>query len=915
MKVDLQQILQRAEQRLGGVSEATAEESLRLMRSFLKMESHRLRMLHRYGLTGWEVASSRAQVVDAIIIHAYRMALARYPDRDKVKPANLAVSVIAVGGYGRGELCPESDVDLLILHNKQSDDFGKFMAHELVYLLWDINLKVGHSYRTAQQCLAFAMDDASAENALLDARLLTGSKELCDELLGIMARHWAGQSRKFVERKQEEIRERYGKLGETVFLLEPNVKESPGGQRDYHMMHWLARGAWQLPDAEGLVGLGVLSKAEFERARRGYDWILRVRNDLHYTTGRRIDQLNFAAQSDVARNLGFAGLEHILAQEQFMRQYFLHAEHVHQALRQTLAAALREKGKRRQQVLVELPQGLNLLRTDGELRLADAGGPKFPNTPADMMRVFSTAQQLQLVPGEDIISSVRTHLPLVRGHWHRDHEMASLFLKILRKPGAVAPALRAMHSSGLLGKYLPEFGHVTKLMQYDHYHRYTIDEHTLHAIGLLDEIWTNPPASMERYRAATYHIQDSAPLYLGLLFHDVGKGLGGDHSNKGAQRAIAACERLGLPAEKVAQVDLLVRQHLILSHLSQRRDLSDRRVAQQVAEVVRDEETLSMLTLLTYADTAAVAPEVWNDWKNSLLWELYEKTHLELLGREAATAQEEEQLREMRAQVSRLLIDSPATSDASLGDRPSTAELAQVWTDGHLARMPHRYPLGMRPELIMRQILLARRAVKGEPAVAFLPFPEQGFTVLLLCCPDVRGLFARVAGTLAALEVNILGARLDTRQDGIAVDMLWISTPRGDAIEEPARLRRIAATLENVLKGAQSVEELVGRMTERPAAPAHRAPRMTLNNEISDQCTVIEVLGEDRLGFAYSIATCLNHLGLNINFAKLSTEKSMAFDVFYLTDAQGKKIPEASWGAIVVKVNEALQPPAPAPPA
>jgi [protein-PII] uridylyltransferase len=913
MKVDLQQILERAEQRLSGLAKAGPDESLRLMRGFLKMESHRLRMLHRYGLTGWEVASSRAQVVDAIIIHAFRMAQARYKEGngEPAKSAAMAVAVIAVGGYGRGELCPESDVDLLILHNRGSDDFGKFLAHELVYLLWDINLKVGHSYRTAQQCLDFAMQDASAENALLDARLLTGSQELFDELQALMARHWAGQERKFVERKKDEIAERYGKLGETVFLLEPNVKESPGGQRDYHAMHWLARGAWQLPSADGLVAAGVLTQAELDRAKRGYDWILRVRNDLHYSTGRRIDQLNFAVQPEIARNLGFTDSEHILAQELFMRQYFMHAEHVHQALRQTLAAALREKGKRRQQVLVELPHGQNFIQTEGELRLATSGIPRFPHSPVDLMRVFARAQQMQLTPGEDVISTVRSFLPLIRDHWYRDTEIANLFLRILRKPGAVAPALRAMHSSGLLGKFLPEFGHVTRLMQYDHYHRYTIDEHTLRALGLLDEIWNNPPATMEKYRSVTCHIQDSAPLYLGLLFHDVGKGLGGDHSNKGAQRAVAACERLGLPPEKIAQVELLVREHLILSHLSQRRDLSDRRVAQHAAEVVKDEETLSMLTLLTYADTAAVAPEVWNDWKNSLLWELYEKVHLELLGREAATAQEEEQLREMRSQVVRLLTEFPEDlASTAQNGRPASSEQAAQWTEQHLALMPRRYPLGMRPELIARQILLARIAAptgEHKPAIAFMPLPEQGYTVMLLCCPDVRGLFARVAGTLAALEVNILGARLDTRQDGVAVDMLWISTPRGDVIEDPGRLKRISGILTNVLTGAQSVEELVGRIADRPAAPAHRAPRTTLNNEISDQCTVIEVLGEDRLGFAYSIATCLTGLGLNINFAKLSTEKNMAFDVFYLTDSQGRKIPEDRWGELIDNLNRATE--------
>ena len=906
MKLEPEKILDRAEERLRELPQASAEETLNLLRGFLRMESHRLRMLHRYGLSGMEVAETRARVVDALITHVYQLAQERYAGKRLFQDLESSAAVVAVGGYGRGDLCPHSDIDLLILYDRRSEEFGRYLAQELIYLLWDINLKVGHSFRTAEQCIEMSRADCSAENALIDARYLVGGRRVFDHLKTKLQRYWAENPRKFVERKQQELEERYGKLGETVYLLEPNTKESPGGMRDFHMLLWLARGAWQLEQAADLVKAGVLSASDWERATRGYDWILRVRNELHYVTDRRADQLTFALQPEVARGLKFVAQKHQLASEVFMRQYFLHAENVHQAMRQVMAAAHLEKGKRRRQVLLEFPDGLHLVRTAGELRLGVSGNEGFPASPLDMMRVYSQAQKLRLRVGEDIQNAVRSHLPLMTRHWQRDPEVSRIFLKILRRPGRVAAALRDMHFSGMLGKYLPEFGHVTRLMQYDYYHRYTTDEHTLHAIELLDQIWTEPPAGMERYRDLTYHITDPAPLFLGLLLHDVGKGLGGGHSEKGALRAQAVCERLGLEPEKRRQVDLMVRHHLVLSHLSQRRDLSDRRVSQQAAETIGDLETLSMLTLLTYADTAAVGPGVWTDWKNVLLWELYEKVHLEFLGLEAASTQEEAWLGQIRIEVQQRLM---LLQEAGLGEPPATPRMAAQWIDQHLELLPRRYPLGASPELIARQILLARRAADGTPAVAFLPVPEEGYTVLLLCCPDTRGLFARMAGTLASLEVNILRVRLDTRKDGMAVDMFWISTARGDVIDDPVRLRRIGNMLEGVLKGKIAFDEVVARIDARPLAPAHKSPQLILNNEISEHCTVLEILAEDRLGFAYSVANCLTRLGLNIVFAKLSTEKMMAFDVFYLTDAAGAKLPQERWESVLSQLQEALHMP------
>jgi [protein-PII] uridylyltransferase len=276
---------------------------------------------------------------------------------------------------------------------------------------------------------------------------------------------------------------------------------------------------------------------------------------------------------------------------------------------------------------------------------------------------------------------------------------------------------------------------------------------------------------------------------------------------------------------------------------------------------------------------------------------------LEFLGLEAATAQEEELLREIRVELVTLI---QKLRDPALGEPPDSERTAKLWIEGHLALMPHRYPLGARPELIARQILLARRAERGGPATAFLPVPDQGYTVMIVCCPDTQGLFAKMAGTLAALEVNILGARLDTRKDGMAADMLWISTPRGEVIDDPGRLRRIGSMVEGVLQGAVSFDEIVARIDARPLAPALKPPKLTLSNDVSETCTVMEVMAEDRLGFAYSVAKCLTSLGLNIAFAKLATEKTMAFDVFYLTDPSAGKLPEERWDEVREHVEQAL---------
>ena len=904
MKLEPKKILQRAEQRLGDLRRTSDEEMLRLLRSFLRMESHRLRMLHRYGLGGLEVARGRSQVIDALIVHLYRLAHDHYRSRglprrsDRSEPA-----VAAVGGYGRGELSPHSDVDLLILYDRSSVQFGRFLAEELIYLLWDIGVKVGHSWRTPEQCVEMAREDSTAENSLLDTRWLTGGSQVYKDLRGMLDRHFSANPGKFVERKRAELEQRYGQLGETVFLVEPNVKESPGGLRDFHAMHWLAHGCWRAEGGLGLVQAGVVSETDWRRAERGYDWLSRVRNELHYSAGRRADHLTLDLQKEVSAGLKCRPQKHLLPPEVLMRDYFQHADNIHQLLRLVLSAALRQKGKLPRQVLWEFPGGLQLICSGGEVLLAETAQGRFPSSPLEMIRVFSMAQQQRLSLGEELKKAVRNHLYMIRHNWQRDPEMSREFLQMLRRPGHVGAALRAMHSCGFLGKFLPEFAHITCLMQHDYYHRYTTDEHTLRAIEMLDEIWRKPPPSLERYRDLTCHIADPAPLYLALLLHDTGKGLGGGHSEKGAQRAHVVATRLGMPEKKAAQVELLVRQHLLLAHLSQRRDLSDRRVAQQTAEVLGELETLAMLCLLTYADMAAVGPEVWTEWKNTLLWELYGKVRLEFLGREAATARERESLRKIRFRVQSLLQASPEPESDRAPLSPATA---QELMEEHFSLLPPRYPLSHSPELITGQILLSEQARTTGPVAGFIPIPEEGNTQLLLCCPDTAGLFTRVTGTLAALEVNILGARLDTRQDNLAVDIFSISTPKGDVISDPPRLRRIQNTVEGVLKGTLSFEELIGRINSKRMAPTHRRPQIVLNNEISEECTVLEVLAEDRLGFAFSVAKCLTRLGLDIVFAKLSTEKTMAFDVFYLKDAAGGKLPESRWKEVGSQLITAL---------
>ena len=907
MNSDPQKILDRAEIHLERLAESGQEEIHSRLRSFLRQETHRLRMLHRYGLGGLDVASGQAQVVDAVISHAYRLALNRYLKKPDKKGNYHTAAIAAVGGYGRSELCPQSDVDLLILYDRASEDFGRFLASELIYLMWDIGLKVGHSFRTPEQCIDMAKQDSAAENSLLDSRLLVGGDVAFHKLHSLLARHCSKGTRTFVERKRAEFLERYGRLGETVFLLEPNVKESPGGLRDFHGILWMALGAWGLEKGEDLTKNGVLSPADWGRAHRGYDWIMRARNEMHFLTNRRADQLTFDLQPEVAAGLRISPRKHFRPVEVFMKQYFLHAQNVHEVLRLVMDAAQHTIGKRQRQVLMEWDNGLHFIRTNGELRLGNTGRNLFPTSPLDIMRACSVTQKMGLRLGEDVQNAVRNSLSMMNRRWQRDSQVSAQFMEMLRRPGKVGAALRSLHNCGFLGKYIPEFGHITRLMQHDYYHIYTTDEHTLRAVEIADRAWTNPPPRLERYQELTYHIKDPAVFYLGLLFHDIGKGLGGGHSEKGAVRAAAVCERLGMEPRQAAQVELLVRHHLMLSHLSQRRDLSDASVARNAAEIVGDIETLSMLCMLTFADASAVSPDVWTEWKNVLLWELFDQINAQFLGLEAATAREENQLLELRARAQALL---ETNKDPEFPETPLPPSAARIWMEDHLSLLPHRYLLGFRPELVAKQILLARRSHTVGPTVAFIPIPEEGYTLILLCCPDTPGLFARMAGALAALSVNILGARLDTRKDGMAADVLWISTPQGQTISDPSQMRRISATVEAVLNGMQSLEDLEKRTSVRPLAPVTKRLQLKLNNDISDTSTILEVIAADRLGLAYTISKTLTSLGLNIAFAKLSTEKTMAFDVFYLTSPDSGKIPEERWADILSLLEAALQTPA-----
>jgi [protein-PII] uridylyltransferase len=892
MLIDFETIERHTGEKLRRIEKhAGTADRIAALKKFLKIETQRLHLRHRFGVGGAPVVAARSLIVDLVI---QRMAGLVAAEKGFGEEDSEEFAVVALGGYGRQELAPCSDIDLLFLHGRWDAARAAEMSEAILYLLWDAGLSVGHSCRSLGECLSIAREDEVSRNSLLDARLLWGSRELFASLARKLDESVVSRGRRDILRGlAEERAARYQKFGATACLQEPNVKESAGGLRDLHSLLWVTRVAYGHSTLPELVAAGLMPERDAKALGAAYEFLLRVRNELHFITGRRTDQLSLDLQRQVARDLGYADTATQQASEVFMRDYYLHARRLHRlsAAHAQRALARQEKSRwlsRWRQAAVG-----GFVMRDGALDLEENGSTWDASR---LLLAFSYAQATGAGFSPDLQDRLQEQLPLVNRAFRSSEDAARAFLKMLRVRGKASAALRQMHELGFLGKYLPEFGRVTCLVQHDLYHKFTVDEHTLRAIEVLDELAYSRSKTLERYRQLYGEVKDPATLHLGLLMHDIGKGLGGGHTEKGIAIAERVCERLHVDGAAKEQVIFLVRQHLTMSHISQRRDLSDDKVIRTFAEQVGTVENLRLLTLLTYADINAVGPGVWSEWKDTLLWELYAKAHAVL----APPPDADDAVERLRAHIAQML----------------SSEVGVDEVREHFRLLPRDYARQTSPQTIIEHVRLAHALNSRLVRTSWRVNQQAHCTDLHVCARNRRGLFAAIAGTLTAQGVNILSVHLNTRQDGVAVDTFKVTDTVGEPLTDPARWEQIDAELKRALAGESDVAAAVEkrlrannsrlRRKSRSAAGAALSTRFNWDNESSDRSTILEVRAGDRLGLAYKIASTLSALNLDIGFAKVATEKHLALDIFYVTDAAGAKLADDALPAIEAEVRKAL---------
>ncbi|MGD2045804.1 MAG: [protein-PII] uridylyltransferase [Gemmatimonadota bacterium] len=884
------------------------QERVRSFKGFLATETDRLRARHEFGLGGKEIAQGRSHLVDAVVAQTCRMVADDLgPD---VRSELAASTVIALGGYGRQELAPSSDVDLLFLHPGRMSRVAERFVEGVVPLLWDVGLKLGHSVRSVSECVDLAAEDLHVRNAAAEARLLLGSTELFNalqkELLSKVYRS-PKANRRFYKAMRAEFIDRREKHGPVIGMLEPNVKEGAGGLRDLHTVIWVGLARYGARGLDGLMAAGVISPTDYGRMLRAYDFLLRVRNEAHFRTGRATDLITLELQPTLAKGLGYSDQGTAAASEIFMRDFYFRAQEI-----QRFADAFL-----RQAELTTPPAGILPLtrrmravgperryRIRGEELLPGPDGIDFEEAPLRLFEVFQVAQQHGVRVGAELKEMVHENLDLVDRGIRHSPEAARAFMALLSPLGRVAATLTEMHETGLLGRFLPEFRTLTFMVQHDYYHRYTVDQHTLKAIEALDDLALDDSLDLAGARAslrdALREVDDTARLVLAVLMHDVGKGQGSGHVVKGERLSKEVCRRLGLDAEASGDVTFLVSKHLVMSRVSQRRDLSDEDLLVGFAETVGTVDRLNMLYLLTFADMSGVAPGVWNEWKAVLLRDLHMRSRSILAGGGPA---EEASRRRVRFEEKVLQDLMP--------------EFLRSDVDEFLSHLPDRYMLSVPPDAIARHFEMIRE-LGTRPFVTDWRQSEKGpYTLFSVCVNDRPGLLASIAGALTGSGLDILSVDIFTRDDGIVLDWFKVSeAAMGSSAVQPVTESRFAtidadlgAALDGTLDLSSAVERQrarqVRRRRRRAATPVVRFERP----EVPNGRTVIEVKANDEPGLVYTIAATLADLGMNISLAKIATEKNQALDVFYVSNAHGASLSPGEEAAVERALIEALKRP------
>ena len=853
------------------------------------LEAGRLEVRQRFdreadtALRGHQCVQAHCFLVDQIVRVIYDFAYERvYPVANPTEGEKQAI--VAVGGYGRGELAPQSDIDLLFLSNWKLTPHAEQIVEFLLYTLWDLGLKVGHATRSIDECIRLAKSDLTIRTALLEARYLWGDAALYRGLRQKFRDFTAAEGDNgFVTQKLAERDVRHAKMGDSRYVLEPNIKDGKGGLRDLHTLFWIAKNLYRVDAIGDLVDRNVFSDLEAGLFRKAHAFLTTVRCHMHYLTGRPEERLTFDVQPEIARLMGYGDRKTQRGVERFMRRYYLVAKDVGDLTR-IFCAALEDETKRRP--WVRLPGRLSGERELGDFvvrsgRLNTKSEEVIRRDPANMLRLFETAQIHRLDIHPSALRQITQSLKSIDNAVREDPAANASFLAMLTSKNDPAGTLKRLNEAGVMGRFIPDFGRVVAQMQHDMYHVYTVDEHTIRAVGLLHRIETGDLAEDHPLATEIVHkVASRRALYVAVLMHDIAKGRGGDHSVIGAELALDLCPRLGLDSQETETVAWLVRYHLVMSNTAQKRDIDDPKTIRDFADHCQSPERLRLLLVLTVADMRATGPAVWNGWKAALLRELYYRTEELLSGSIEADT--------VTARVARAK-DAVATH---LADWPSE-DIEAFLELGYTA-----YWLSLDSATQARHAALTRSAHRDNAEISIdVGIDEKrSVTEVTVYTPDHPGLFSQIAGAMALFGASIVEARIFTLANGHALDIFTIQNTAGKAVSDPRDLERLKNRIANSLTGElRPWRELVGResLPRRARDVFEVPPRVLIDNTASNFFSVIEVNGRDRPGLLHDVTRALTECGLQIGTAKISTYGERVVDVFYVKDVFGMKITNA----------------------
>jgi [protein-PII] uridylyltransferase len=836
---------------------------------------------------GLDCAASLSALQDQVIELLYDVTIRQFY-RVQNPSTSERISIVAVGGYGRGTLAPGSDIDLLFLLPYKQTAWSESIAEFMLYVLWDLRLKVGHAARSIDDCVRLARSDDTILTALLEARFICGDRALFEDMsLRFRKEVVSAGAKEFIAVKLAERDARHLKAGQSRYLVEPDVKDGVGGLRDLHTLFWIARYVYGSSSALDLEAKNVFTREEVARFIRCEDFLWAVRCHLHFMTGRNVDRLSFELQAELAERLGYtahAGLKHV---ERFMKHYFLIAKEVGDLTR-IFCAVLEAQEMKKSPGMVEfwrgftskskaapIPSNDNFRIDTGRMNVSHESA--FASDPVNILRLFAYADEYRTGIHPDALKLVRRSLPLVGSRLRDDAEANRLFLHLLTESRDPETTLRRLNEAGVLGRFIADFGKIVALMQFNMYHHYTVDEHLIRAVGILSEIERG--TLKEDHPVASHIVQTLSmrrALYVAVLLHDIAKGRPEHHSIAGERLALTLCPRLGLTPAETETVAWLIRYHLLMSETAQMRDLNDFKTILDFAKVVQSPERLKLLLILTVVDIRAVGPDVWNGWKGQLLRTLYWETEPILSGGHTAISRS---IRVAEAQ-NKFLSHFPGWSDAE----------KQAFVQRHYD--PYWLTVDESHQLQHAQLIL-EALEKGQTIATHVATDEfTAITELTVYAPDHPRLLALLTGACAASGANIVGAQIFTTTDGMALDTILIQREFADASDEKRRGDRVAELVRQALRGELRLREKVAALpkTKGRLKAFSVVPQVIIDNDSSNRYTVVEVAGLDRTGLLFHLTEALSALNLNIVSAHIATFGERAVDVFYVTDLTGAKI-------------------------